>query len=69
MAKVRRRDAVDDYEGIADGEGLDGGGAAGDDGGAGVVESGAGVGDEVDYRGKVLFAVEVAIAVLLFAGD
>ena len=47
-----RGDAVDDDEGIADGEGLDGGGAAGDDGGAGVVEGFAGVGDEVDYRGR-----------------
>ncbi len=43
-----RRDAVDDYEGVADGEGLDGGGAAGDDGGAGVVEGGAGVWHEGD---------------------
>ena len=39
-------DAVDDDEGGANGERLDGGSAAGDDGGAGVVEGGAGVGNE-----------------------
>ena len=44
------RDAVDDDEGVADGGGLDGGGAAGDDGGAGVVEGVAGVGDEGEAR-------------------
>jgi hypothetical protein len=53
-----RGDAVDDDEGIADGEGLDGGGAAGDDGGAGVVEGFAGVGDEVDVGGTVVFRPE-----------
>ena len=42
------RDAVDHHEWVADDEGLDGRGTAGDYGGAGVVEGGAGVGDEMD---------------------
>src|ERR1035441_5945380 len=49
-----RGDAVDDDEGIADGEGLDGGGSAGDDGGAGVVEGFAGVSHK-GHTGRIVF--------------
>ena len=43
-----RGDAVDDDERVADQRGLHGGGAGGDDRGAGVVQSFAGVVDQVN---------------------